>query len=123
MNELIKFWLPKEKVSENMDFIKKQLWTIDSFTLYEFLSGTITEEEYNNSVVNYLPKRNKPSRWTYWFDEMWTGVNPNKQCVYKKPGVWERCVYCNQIKKYMIWKECPRFKWEDTPVNTDTENK
>lgn len=94
-----------------MSFIKVQLWKIDAFTLYQFLSNEITEEEYNEAVNKFNPNiKKKPQiKKSEVVDTTWR-VNPERTCVFNGPGVWERCIYCNGIRKYMQWKECPKYQ-------------
>lgn len=118
-NDLIKFWLSKDIIKEKMSFIKGEVWKIDTFTLYEFINWDIDEDKFLEAKAKHKPSYNGS---IYWNKVEANWINPNKQCVYKKPWVWERCIYCNLIKKYQIWKECPRFKdniKDETPGTTD----
>jgi hypothetical protein len=36
--------------------------------------------------------------------------NSERWCVYRWPWQWERCIHCNNIRKYMQWKDCPMYK-------------
>lgn len=92
--------------------------------MYEFLSETITQEEFNKAVAEYNPSKKKVNQTTGFVQP----VNPSKMCVYDFPGTWARCKYCGKISKYMQWKECPAYekkeqenKWE-TAGSTVAEN-
>lgn len=123
MNDLIKFWLSKDIVKERLKEIHSYTDKVEPFTLYEYITGEISEEKFNEALENYKPTYGwyHPSIYSSKATSNW--VNPNKQCVYKKPWVWERCIYCNSIKKYMIWKECPMAKKdEENTGSTAVEN-
>ena len=107
-NELIKFWLEKETIKKEMAFIKEKAFKVDSYTLYEYLSWQINEEKLNEEIVTYVPKPESP-KGIYYSVPTWE-TNPTKQCLYKKPWVWERCIYCNWIKKFQWNKDCPSYK-------------
>lgn len=113
-NDLIKFWLTKDIVRERLKEIRTYLWKIDPYTLYEYLSWEIEEEKFNEVLANYkgglrkyTPKK-KPD-----IKEFKPTVNPERACVFNGPWVWERCIHCNSIRKYMQWKECPKYQWND----------
>lgn len=112
MNDLIKLWLSKEVVKENLSKIHSYTGKVDSYTLYEYLSWQIDEEKLNEEVATYKPKPESP-KGIYYSVPTWE-TNPTKQCVYKKPWVWERCIYCNWIKKYQWDKDCPAYKEKES---------
>lgn len=121
-NELIKFWLDKSIIRDKLKWIRWYVDKIDSYTMYEFLSDTISEEEFNKAVENYNPKQRVISTKD-WIVKL---VNPNKMCYYEFPGTWSRCKYCGKIYKFMQWKECPAYQEktkDETPGTTDAENK
>lgn len=121
MNDLIKFWLSKDTIKKEMKDIRTYVDKIDTFTLYEYYSKQITEEEFNKALEEFRPNKKqktivkKPSEVV---DTTWR-VNPENQCVFSGPWAWQRCIYCNGIRKYMQWKECPKHK---NPVDTVIEN-
>lgn len=85
---------------------------IDTYTLYEYYSNQISEEEFNKALEDFKPikkKPVKPIKKSEVVDTTWR-VNPDKQCVFNWPGAWERCIYCNSIRKYIQGQECPRFQ-------------
>lgn len=111
MNDLIKLWLSKEIVKDRLKDIHSYTGKVDSYTLYEFLTNQIDEEKFNEQIENYKTKQQElkvPS--IYASIPNWDWINPNKQCVYRKPWVWERCIYCNWIKKFQWDKVCPAYK-------------
>lgn len=107
-NDLIKLWLDKDIIRKEMAFIKEKAFKVDNYTLYEYLSWQIDEEQLNNEEQTYVPKQESP-KGIYYSTPTWE-TNPTKQCVYKKPWVWERCIYCNEIKKFQWDKDCPAYK-------------
>lgn len=111
MNDLIKLWVEKDTIREEMDLIRGKGWRIDSYTLYEYLTKQIDEEIFNSQVENYKPKHQLLEvKWIYAKVPNWDWINPNKQCVYKKPWIRERCIYCNEIKKFQGDKQCAAYK-------------
>lgn len=122
-NDLIKFWLNKEIIRENLKAINSYLDKIDTYTLYEYFSNQITEEEFNEALEKFKPNKKreyKQVKKSEVVDTSWN-VNPENKCVFKWNSPWDRCIYCNGIRKYMQWKECSKFK--ETQGTTDTENK
>lgn len=124
-NDLVKFWLDKKLIREKLKWIRTYVGKIDAYTMYEFLSETITEEEFNKAVEEYNSKQ-ATIRTATSFEKV---NNPSKMCYYDFPGTWARCKYCWKIAKYMQWKECPAFKekqeekQEETQGTTVPENK
>ena len=111
MNDLLKLWVEKELIWENMELIKNKWWRVDNYILYEYITGQIDEEKFNEQVETYKPKHQELQiKGIYSKTPNPDWINPNKQCVYKKPWVRERCIYCNWIKKYQWWKDCPAYK-------------
>lgn len=92
-----------------MDLIKEKALRVDNYTLYEYLSGQIDKDKLNEEVATYKPKPESP-KWIYAKAPNVDWINPNKQCVYKKPWIRERCIYCNEIKKYQWDKQCIAYK-------------
>lgn len=66
------------------------------------------EQSYINNVKNFKPRK-----------------NPSNKCVYREEGddrvvtVWDRCIYCNNVKHYAP-DICPSFNLEE---NTDDNSK
>ena len=112
-NDLLKFWLSKEKLKEKLAEVNSYLGKIDVYTLYEYLSGEIDDEKFNNALENFKPwvKLHTPKKPT--IKDFKPTPNPDKMCVFKNPWVWERCIHCNGVRKYMQWKECPKYVWND----------
>lgn len=121
-NDLIKFWLSKETLRKNLTEANKYLDKIDAFTLYEYLSWQMDEETFNEALEKFRPTRKKvvEKRKSEVVDTTWR-VNPERACHFLGSSPWDRCIYCNSIRKYMNWKECPKFK--ESLGTTDAENK
>lgn len=112
-NNLMKLWVTKQTIRDQLTFINAQLGKIDDYTLYEFLVGEITQEQYDEAVANFDPYVKPKKQVKVSVKEFKPTVNPEKQCVYDWPGVWERCIHCNSIRKYMQGKECPMYNEND----------
>ena len=108
-NDLMKFWLTKEKLKENLDEVNKYLGKIDAYTLYEYIAWEIDEEKFNTAVENFKPwiKSYTPKKPSV--KEFKPTPNPERQCVFDWRSPWDRCKRCNSIRKYMQWKECPMY--------------
>lgn len=122
MNDLLKFWLSKETLKSKLSTVKEYTGKIDAFTLYEYCSNQITEEQFNEAVKDFSPTRKKiyqSRKESEVVDTTWR-VNPDRKCVFKWKSARDRCIYCNSIRKYMEGKECP--KYSENPGTTDTEN-
>lgn len=123
MNDLLKFWAPSSIVREKLKEIHWYTEKIDSYTMFEYLTWVISEERFNELVEEYLPTKKKPYtpiKKSEVVDTTWR-VNPEKMCVFTGTSPWDRCIYCNSIRKYIKWKECPKFNAE-TPGSTVPEN-
>lgn len=108
-NDLIKFWLSKEILRENLNKINWYLDKIDSYTLYEFISGEIDEEKFNEALANYKSwyRPYTPKKKESEVKDFKPTVNPESQCVFDSNSPRARCKKCNSIAKYMKWKTCP----------------
>ena len=112
MNDLLKLWLTKETVKKEMTDIRKYVDRIDTYTLYEFYSNQISEEELKTAIANFRPRAKQKGprvKKSEVVDTTWK-VNPERMCVYSGNSPWDRCIYCNSIRKYMKDKECLKFK-------------
>lgn len=114
-NDLMKFWISKETLKENLSKINWYLDKIDSYTLYEYISGEIDEERFNEALSNfkswykpYIPKKKVDE-----VKDFKPTPNPEKKCVFDSNSPWARCLKCNSIAKYMRWKDCPMYKWNE----------
>ena len=122
MNALIKLWVSKDIIRQRMTEIRTYVDKIDDYTVYEYLTNVITEEEFNQAVADYKTAfvRSKPKRKeSEVVDTTWR-VNPERACVFKGTSPWDRCIYCNSIRKYMKGKECP--KYTENQGSTDAKN-
>lgn len=128
-NELMKFWLSKEKLKENLAVVKNNLNKIDSFTLYEYLSWAIDEEKFNEAVESYKPSnRFKTNPKKSEVADFKPTANPDSHHKFPGRWAWMRCQYCNGIRKYCEKENCPMWienqkeKWEETIGSTVAEN-
>jgi hypothetical protein len=114
-NDLMKFWISKETLKENLSKINWYLNKIDSYTLYEYISGEIDEEKFNEALSNFKSWY-KPYISKKKVDEVKDfkpTPNPEKKCVFDSNSPRARCLKCNSIAKYMHWKDCPMYKWNE----------
>lgn len=113
-NDLMKFWLSKEILKENLNKINWYLDKIDSYTLYEFISGVIDEEKFNEAVASYKSylKPYVPKKKESEVANFKPTHNPNTEHNFPDASAWSRCTYCNCIRKYCGKEECPMHKWE-----------
>lgn len=99
----------REKLKEIHSLTEK----IDSYTAFEYLTGVISEEEFNQLKEQYTPRKQpSPKKKKSEVEGFIQTVNPSKACVFLGNSPWDRCVHCNSIRKYMIWKDCPSFEGE-----------
>ena len=121
MNDLLKFWTDKNTVRANFDLIKKYVWKIDSYTLYEFISWAKTEEEFNTALEQYVFHKPAPRKSKNEVVDTTWRVNPERYCVFDGNSPRDRCIYCNSIRKYIKGQTCPKYK--ETLGDTVAENK
>lgn len=113
MNDLLKFWYPKEKLKENLKLVHSYANKVDSFSLYEYLTEQMDHEAFEQALQLYTPKKVKGTakkRDVEWFVP---SVNPERMCVFKDNSPRARCARCNSIKKYMKDKVCLSYKWDE----------
>ena len=123
LNDLLKFWVSKETIKKDLTGIRAYADKIDAYTMYERLNGTISEEEFNEAVEHFKVKpwrSTQPQKKVSEIVDTTGRVNPERSCVFNGRSPWDRCIYCNSIRKYMEWKECP--KYNEKPVSTVPEN-
>lgn len=110
-NDLIKFWLSKEILKENLNKINWYLDKIDSYTLYEFISGEIDEEKFNEAVADYKSylKPYVPKKKESEVANFKPTKNPDTHHKFPGSSAWDRCIYCNCIRKYCGKEECPMY--------------
>lgn len=123
LNDLLKFWVSKETIKKDLTGIRAYADKIDAYTMYERLNGTISEEEFNEAVEHFKVKpwrSTQPQKKVSEIVDTTWRVNPERRCVFNWRSPWDRCIYCNSIRKYMEWKECP--KYNEKPVSTVPEN-
>lgn len=109
-------------VTEKLRDIRTYVDKVDSYTAYEYLAWIIDEETFKEALNKFVPTRKKvfEAKKSEVVDTTWR-VNPEKMCRFPGNSPWDRCIYCNSIRKYMNWKECPKFK--EILGTTDAENK
>lgn len=122
INNLLKFWISRDIVKQNLKEIRTYVDKVDPYEAYEYLTWTIDEEVFKESLNKYTPTRKKAfeARKSEVVDTTWR-VNPERLCRFSGSSPWDRCIYCNSIRKYMNWLECPKYK--ETLGTTDTESK
>lgn len=108
-NYLLWLWLDKQTLQDNIKLVHSLCNKVDDYTIYEYLIWEIDEVKLEEEKKEYKPKSFLESKSIYSSTPSWDWINPNKQCVYKKPGIWERCIYCNTIKKFATWT-CANYK-------------
>ena len=119
LNDLLKFWVSKETIKKDLTGIRAYADKIDAYTMYERLNGTISEEEFNEAVEHFKVKpwrSTQPQKKVSEIVDTTGRVNPERSCVFSGRSPWDRCIYCNSIRKYMEGKECP--KYNEKPVST-----
>lgn len=134
-NDLMKFWISKETLKENLSKINWYLDKIDSYTLYEYISGEIDEEKFNEALSNFKSwyKPYTPKKKVDEVKDFKPTLNPDTHHKWNGDSARSRCQYCNCIKKYCDKEECPMWiwnkkeentvsEWWETPGTTDTEN-
>ena len=86
------------------------------------MDGFIDDDKLNEAIANYKTWKKKKIvvNQSEVVDTTWR-VNPKRVCVFRGNSPWDRCIYCNSIRKYMNNKEC--LKYEKNIVETGTENK
>lgn len=98
--------LMREKLKEIHSLTEK----IDSYTAFEYLTGVISEEEFNQLKEQYIPKKQpSPKKKKSEVEGFIQTVNPSKACVFLGNSPWDRCTKCNSIRKYMQGKVCPMY--------------
>lgn len=110
MNDLLKFWITKDNLKKQLNEVKKYVDRIDTYTLYEFIAWIIDEEKFTEALHQFKPQKPKQfeGKKSEVVDTTWR-VNPDRLCVFKWNSPWDRCVYCNSIRKYMKGLECPKY--------------
>ena len=122
-NDLLKFWLSKEMLKENLNKINWYLDKIDSYTLYEFISGAIDEEKFNEAVASYKIwfRTYTPKKKVDEVKDFKPTPNPETHHKWNETSIRSRCQYCNCIKKYCGKEECPMWIWNKKEENTTSE--
>ena len=108
-NMLLKMGISKETIIERKTDIKKYLDKIDNATLYEFINWDITEEQLQEEMTKYVPKKKKSNELKPNTIETLKAPNPSTMHEWNGTSPWSRCIYCGWLKKYDAKKECPRY--------------
>lgn len=114
INDLLKFWVSKDLVKEKLKEFRSYVDKVDSYTAYEYIEGKIDKETFDAALEQYKSKPRK--RITKSKSEVEGFVptsNPKNQCVFNSNSPWARCIHCNSIRKYMQWKPCPKYIWDE----------
>ena len=120
MNDLLNLGVTKDLMKEKLKEIHSLTEKIDSYTAFEYLTGVISEEEFNQLKEQYIPKKQPSIKKKSEVEGFIQTVNPSKACVFRGNSPWDRCVHCNSIRKYIQWKECPAY--QETLGSTVIEN-
>lgn len=115
INDLLKFWVTKDLVKEKLNEFRAYTDKIDAYTAYEYIMGEIDEEKFNEAIANYKSwyKPYIPKKKVDEVKDFKPTPNPEKKCVFDSNSPWARCLKCNSIAKYMRWKDCPMYKWNE----------
>lgn len=115
INDLLKFWVTKDLVKEKLNEFRAYTDKIDSYTAYEYITGVIDEEKFNESAANYKIwfRTYTPKKKVNEVKDFKPTPNPEKMCVFDSNSPWARCLKCNSVAKYMHWKDCPMYKWNE----------
>lgn len=120
INECINNWLTKEEAKANKGLLVEYNKKVDSVTMVMYIHWEIDDEKLQETVEHYknkaIPERKKPT-----YNPMLGKPNPNETCKFPEWGdIWSRCIYCNNIKRYMKDKPCPQYV--DNTGSTVVEN-
>ena len=115
INDLLKFWVAKDLVKEKLNEFRAYTDKIDAYTAYEYIMGEIDEEKFNEALANYKSwfKPYTPRKKESEVKNFIPTPNPEKKCVFDSNSPWARCLKCNSVAKYMHWKDCPMYKWNE----------
>ena len=115
MNDLLNFGVTKDLMKEKLKEIHSLTEKIDSYTAFEYLTGVIDEEKFNEAVANYKSwfKPYVPKKKESEVANFKPTHNPNTEHNFPDASAWSRCTYCNCIRKYCGKEECPMHKWEE----------
>lgn len=115
INDLLKFWVAKDLVKEKLNEFRAYTDKIDSYTAYEYITWEIDEEKFDEAVANFKSwyKPYAPKKKESEVKNFIPTPNPEKKCVFDSNSPWARCLKCNSIAKYMHWKDCPMYKWNE----------
>lgn len=91
--------------------------------MYEHLTNAITEEEFEQAVKDYLPNKKKKATPIIQNEvvDVSGRVNPDAKHKFPSSSAWSRCIYCNSIRKYVEWKECPKYSKNLGTTDTESE--
>lgn len=124
VNDMLKrFKLTKEEAKAHKTDIDMYWNKVDALTLTEYIQWKMDKETFDSALEDALNKRTvtaKP-KVSEVIDTSWR-INPSPKCVFNSSSPWERCIYCNSVKKY-IPKDFICLRYAQNPVSTVTENK
>lgn len=123
LNDLLKLWVSKEIIKEDLKTIRAYEWKIDSYTVYEYLTGAITKEEFDKAVEERREARKKIYKNNPKTEviDVSDRVNPSPSHKFQWASPWSRCEYCRGIKKYVENERCPAYDREK-PGSTEDKN-
>lgn len=111
INDLLKFWVAKDLVKEKLNEFRAYTDKIDAYTAYEYITGVIDEEKFNEAVANYKSylKPYVPKKKESEVANFKPTKNPDTHHKFPGSSARDRCVYCNCIRKYCGKEECPMY--------------
>ena len=116
-NMMLKMWLTKQEVKDNLETIRLYTNKVDEATLFEYLRWIITEEQLQEEVDKYNPTKKKPYVNNHKFTPReWN--NPSKKHEYEWTSPWSHCIWCGWLKKYVDKYDCTKYKWEENNENS-----
>lgn len=120
-NSIIALGVEPELAYENKELIKFFYHNeLDNLSAYEYITWKTPTPKTLELVEKFKKKQEETPVPTVMENEnkvvvvdevvdTSTRINPEKECKYQNAGIWERCVYCNNIRKYMKDKQCPKY--------------
>ena len=124
LNDLLRFWVDKQYITDNLMEVRWYEWKIDSYTAYEYFHWDISKEDFDKAIEEYKLPKKKPYKSFHESEiiDVSNRVNPSTKHEFMGTSPWSRCQFCWWIKKYVEKTECPAYKWKETSGDTDVKN-